>query len=123
MAVSRQNRAWASSSNPMPFARLATAVAPRSDARLRCEELAFRLTNSRQAMPPAIAATKKDATENHVGSIMRKTSLIKTKRTIVIYGLNKEMVLKTFITSPPHPTLSSWGRRRGWSSDPTPLER
>src|SRR6267143_611601 len=70
MAIPRQNSAWDSSSNPTPFARLATAVAPNSAARLRCEELACFLTNSTQAIPPAIAATRNAATENHVGSII-----------------------------------------------------
>src|ERR1051325_11017425 len=70
MTVPRQNSAWVSSSNPRPFATLATAVAPNSAARLRCEALACLLTNSAQAIPPAIAATRNAAIENHVGRIM-----------------------------------------------------
>ena len=71
MAASRQYSAWTSSSNPTPFARLATAVAPNRDARLQCEELARRLRHSRQARPPAIAEARNAAMENPVSSIIR----------------------------------------------------
>jgi hypothetical protein len=47
-----------------------TAVVPSNTARLRCEEPVRRLTNRMHAIPPAIAATRPAAIENHVGSTM-----------------------------------------------------
>ena len=41
-------------------------MAPKSTARLLCEERFCLLTSSKQASPPAIAATRNAATETHV---------------------------------------------------------
>lgn len=70
MAASRQVMACASSRSPNPLARLATAVVPNSDDRLRWDALACRLTNSRQARPADSPAARKAADENHVANII-----------------------------------------------------